>query len=72
MKLQICPIQSAIAELFAQVSNSGYLTLADRYGLLAALMNDSLSEEDQHSIDRMLYAVRRGRLKMVDEISAVL
>lgn len=71
MPAQICLLQSAIPELFAQVSQSGTLTLADRYGLMAALLDDCLNEEERRSIDRLLYAVRKNRLKIVDEISAV-
>lgn len=72
MLSQICPIQCALAELFAQASNSGRITLADRYGLLAALLQDSLNEEEMSAIDRLLYGVRRGWVKIADEISTVL
>ncbi|HBB32585.1 MAG TPA: hypothetical protein DC064_12505, partial [Cyanobacteria bacterium UBA9273] len=61
----------AIADLFAQVSHSGQITLADRYGLLAALLEDTLTEDERASIDRMLYALHRGRMRIVDEISAL-
>ena len=61
----------AITELFAEVNKSGKITIADRYGLMAALLNDSLSEEDKSAIDRILYSVRKGRLKVVDELSAM-
>lgn len=71
MSCQLCLLQFALAELFVQVSCSGNITLADRYGLLAALLQDSLSEEDRHSIDRLLYGVRQGRLKLVDELSTL-
>lgn len=71
MQSQICLLQSAIAELFAQVSRTGTLTLADRYGLMAALLNDSLSEEEKRSIDRLLYALRKNRLKVIDELSTL-
>jgi hypothetical protein len=58
--------------LFAQVSTTGTITLADRYGLLAALMDESMGEEDRMSIDRLLYAVRKKRVKVIDELSVVL
>ncbi|MBD1896461.1 MULTISPECIES: hypothetical protein [unclassified Coleofasciculus] len=72
MPVQICPLDSAIAELFAQATYTGSITLADRYGLMAALLQDAISEEDQRAIDRLLYAVRKNRLKVVDEISALI
>lgn len=65
-------IPGAIADLFAQVSSTGCITLADRYGLLAALLEESLDEEEQRCIDRLLRALYRGRVKIVDELSAVM
>ncbi|MEP0958653.1 hypothetical protein NC995_19500 [Leptolyngbya sp. FACHB-1515] len=65
-------IQSAIADMFAQVSYTGVVTLADRYGLLAAVLDESLSDEERRAIDRVLRAVCRGRLKVVDELSSVM
>ena len=64
-------LPGAIADLFAQSSSSSKITLADRYGLLAALLEDSLTEEERASIDRILYALHRGRIKVVSEISAL-
>jgi hypothetical protein len=62
----------AISELMAQVSATRKITLADRYGLMAAILEESLEEEDRFSIDRLLRALRRGRLQIVDEISSLL
>jgi len=59
----------AIADLFAQATCSGQLTLADRYGILAAVMAEELDSEERTAIDRMLYAVRRGRMQLADELS---
>lgn len=63
-------LPGAIYDLFAQVSVSGKITLADRYGLMAALLEDSLTEEERAVVDRLLYALRRGRMKIVNELSA--
>lgn len=71
MLTQICLLDCALSELFAQTTDTGHLTLADRYGLLAALLKETLSEEEHLIIDRMLYAIGRGRLRMVDELSTV-
>lgn len=65
---KICLLKSSLAEIYAQVSKTGKLTLSDRYGLMAALLQSSLSEEEQNSINRLLRGVRRGRLKVVDEM----
>lgn len=72
MTIQICLLESALSELFAQATESGYLTLADRYGLLAALLKaELLTDEEKHVIDRMLYSLNRGRLQLKDEVSAI-
>lgn len=71
MPFQIQLLHSALAELFVQASNTGRLTLADRYGLMAALLDESLSDEERSSIDRLIHAVNRGRISVVNEISMV-
>jgi len=71
MKTPICLLQSALGELFARVNRSGYITKADRFGLQAAIMDESLEEEEMRCINRLLRSLRRGRLKIVDEISAL-
>jgi hypothetical protein len=64
-------LPGAVSALFAQVSCSGQLTLADRYGLMAAMLEDHLTEEERAAIDRLLRACYRGRMKVVNEISAI-
>ncbi|HEY9727375.1 MAG TPA: hypothetical protein V6D50_13075 [Chroococcales cyanobacterium] len=70
--LRVRLLPTALPELFASASHTGCLTVADRYGLMAALLEDSLVEEDRCAVDRLLHAVRRGRIAIVDEISVVL
>ena len=60
----------ALSDMFAQVTYSGRLTLADRYGLMAAVLDESLGEDERFSVDRMIRSLYRGRLQIVDEISA--
>ncbi len=62
-------IPGAVADLFAQVTMSGKITLADRYGLMAALLEESLTEDERGAIDRLLRALCRGRIKVVSELS---
>jgi hypothetical protein len=71
MFAQVRLLPGAISDLFAQVTTSGTITLADRYGLMAALLEDSITEDERASIDRLLYALHRGRMKVVNEISAL-
>ncbi|HEY9706757.1 MAG TPA: hypothetical protein V6D48_00995 [Oculatellaceae cyanobacterium] len=70
MQHQVRLIPGALSDLFAQVSSSGKITLADQYGLMAALLEESLTSEERASLNRLLHAFRRGRLKVVNEISA--
>ncbi|HEY9892296.1 MAG TPA: hypothetical protein V6D37_10910 [Candidatus Sericytochromatia bacterium] len=64
-------LPGAISDLFAYASTSGTLTLADRYGLMAALLEDSLTEEERMAIDRLLRSLYRGRMKIINELSVV-
>jgi len=64
-------LPTALYELFATASVSGSLTLADRYGLMAALLEESLLDEELCVINRLLYAVRQGRIALVDEIGSI-
>lgn len=64
-------LPGALSDLFAQVSSSGRMTKADRYGLMAAILNEELGVEERSVIDRLLRAVRRGHLTVVDEVSAI-
>jgi hypothetical protein len=64
-------LPSAISELFVQASLTGQITLADRYGLMAALLEESATEEEIRSIDRLLYALQRGRIQIVNELSTL-
>lgn len=66
--LQLLP--GAISEILASVTDTGVLTLADRYGLMAATFDDSLNDEDRGCVNRLLRAVIRGRVKIVNELSA--
>lgn len=71
MLAQVRLLPGAISDLFVQVSISGQITLADRYGLMAALLEEEITEEERASIDRLFHALCRGRMKIVDEISAL-
>ncbi|AFY80014.1 hypothetical protein [Oscillatoria acuminata] len=57
---------SNFSELFFQIYWSGRLTLEHRNYLKTTLLQESLTEEEQRAIDRLIYAVRRGWLKLTD------
>ena len=71
MMLQVQPLPGGLSDLFLQVVRTRRMTKADQYGLMAALLSDSLSSDEQDAIDRMLRSVRKGRIVLVDELSAV-
>ncbi|MBD2041233.1 hypothetical protein [Microcoleus sp. FACHB-672] len=58
--------QSNIAELYCSAWNTRSISSTSRQSLRSALLNDSLNEADYRIINRMLYAVRRGWLKLAD------
>ncbi|NEP79487.1 MAG: hypothetical protein F6K39_15720 [Okeania sp. SIO3B3] len=61
---QIKLLPGAINEIMVAVADKCPLTQSDRYGLMAAILDDSLSEEDRRSVDRLLRSVVRGRVKL--------
>ncbi|NJL02906.1 MAG: hypothetical protein HC910_20935 [Spirulinaceae cyanobacterium SM2_1_0] len=61
-KLQILP--GAVAEILANSSETGTLTLADRYGLMAAIADESLEEDERRAINRLLRRVQRGCIQL--------
>ena len=64
-------IPGAISAMLASVTDTGSLTLADRYGLMAAVLAESLDDEDRYSVNRLLRSVLKGRVKIVNELSAI-
>lgn len=61
-------LPGAISEMLASVSETGRLTLGDRYGLLAAALDEDLSEEERIAINRILRSVHRGRVAVTKEL----
>ncbi len=57
-------VPGTISEVFASVATTGIVTLEDRYALLAATLNENLDPEDRSHLDRILYSVRRGLIKI--------
>ncbi len=63
-------LPGAISEILVSVAETGVLTLADRYGLMAATLDESLTEEDRGSLNRLLRSVLKGRVKVVADLCA--
>ncbi|MCC3501937.1 MAG: hypothetical protein JGK23_03335 [Microcoleus sp. PH2017_19_SFW_U_A] len=66
MQTPVNLIPSALGELFAEVNHRGYITIADRYGLLAAIFDETLTEDDKRSIDRLLRSVCRALITLIN------
>lgn len=58
--------QLTLEELFGQVMFSSVVTADNRQQLRSAILGGSLSEDEQAIINRLLYNVRRGWVKLVD------
>jgi hypothetical protein len=65
---QIELLPGAVYEIMASASETGRLNLGDRYGLMAATLDDSLSEEERRAIDRLLRFVIRGRFQVDNDL----
>ncbi|MBK1989730.1 hypothetical protein A0J48_019695 [Sphaerospermopsis aphanizomenoides BCCUSP55] len=66
--IQILP--GAVSEIIATSADSGVLTLADRYGLMAAILDEFIDEEEEEALNRLLRRVIRGRIQVIDQISS--
>jgi hypothetical protein len=65
-------LPGAINELIATVTDTYRLTKADRYGMMAAVSDESISEEEHDSLDRLIRSLVKGGIQVTDELSIVL
>jgi hypothetical protein len=56
-------LPGAVGEILAGTVDTGYISLSDRYGLMAAILDESLEEEETQAINRLLHFIKRGRIK---------
>ncbi len=66
-QLQLIP--GAVSEILVSAADTGYLTLADRYGLLAATLDETLADEERRTVNRILRSALRGRIEVSDRLS---
>lgn len=57
-------LPGSISEILATAGETGKISQADRYGLMAAMLEESLGEEETRAINRLLRAINRGRIKI--------
>ena len=63
----LIPVQllpGAIYEILASSTETGVLTVSDRYGLYAATLDEFLPEEERRVVNRILRSVIRGRIRL--------
>ncbi|AFZ06128.1 hypothetical protein Osc7112_1621 [Oscillatoria nigro-viridis PCC 7112] len=65
-------LPGAINEIIAAVTDTHRLTKADRYGMMAAILDESITEEERGSLDRLIRSLVKGRIQVADELSTVL
>ncbi|MCU0549875.1 MAG: hypothetical protein MUC48_11060 [Leptolyngbya sp. Prado105] len=58
---------NSISDLFAEVSNTGKMTVSDRQTLESARLDPATTEEEKQAISRLLHAVRLDRIQVVEE-----
>jgi len=64
--VQLLP--GAVAEILASASETGEIDLSDRYGLMAAMLDEFLDEEQMRAINRLLRAIAKGRIRVLDQL----
>ncbi len=57
-------IPGALAAMLADVIETGILTQNDRHGLRAAVMDESLPDDDRRTINRILQLAQRGGIQL--------
>lgn len=54
------------SELFAEAVQNGQISFITWHKLMAEPLNSTFSQDDEDVITRLIYAVRRGLVKVVD------
>lgn len=60
LQLQLLP--GSISAILADAAETKTLTKSDRFGLLAAILDETLQDDERRAIDRILRSVYRGRV----------
>ncbi|MFO8040620.1 MAG: hypothetical protein R6U67_14380 [Sodalinema sp.] len=66
MLTPITPSATTLSELAAQVWNSGKISSQDRQFLRSLFTEHLPSEEEIAAVDRLLHAIRRGWIQMLE------
>ncbi len=60
-------LPGAINQLIADVTDTHKVTQADRYGIMAAILDEYTSQEEIRSLDRLIRLIVKGRVEVTDE-----
>lgn len=63
--VEIC--SDTISEIFYSVAVTGRITESDYKRIIAAILNNSLDEEEIKSVKRMVYFLKRGKIVVVNK-----
>ena len=58
---------SQLVQLFSDTMNNRQISFADWYQLITAPIDDVHSADDEDTLNRMIYGVRHGLVKVVDK-----
>lgn len=61
-------LPGSISEMLATARETGQLKRADQYGLMAALLEESLSEDETRAINRLLRSVKQGKVEVRNDL----
>ena len=61
-------LPGSIAEMLATARQTGQLKRTDQYGLMAAVLEESLSEDETRAINRLLRSVKQGKVEVRDDL----
>ncbi len=64
---EVCLLPNTLPEVFAEATCSRQISFADWYRIMTAPLDTSFCQEDLDLINRLLYGVRQGFLKIVDD-----
>ena len=68
IKYKTSTSSSKLPELFAKVIHTHQISFADWHELMTAPLDTSFTQEDEDLLTRLIYAVRQGWVKVVDEV----
>jgi len=60
-------LSPTLIEIFNRITKSGQVTPRDRDGLMEAMLVYSLNPDEEHLVNRLFYAMRRGWLTMIKD-----